>query len=264
MTTRSRNVELRVRLDLFANVLWCKTIPTVPAKHKDVDVVLIRENTEGEYSGMEHEAVPGVVESLKIVTRTNIERIAKFAFDYAKKYNRKKVTAIHKANIMKIADGLFLKVCGEMAGQYDGIEFDNMIIDNASMQMVQKPQQFDVVLMPNLYGNILSNIACGLVGGPGLVSGINLGEKYAVFETGTRNTGTNLVGKDVANPTPFLRAGVDMLYYLGLEKHGQLIYDGIMNALTVQKIHTPDIGGDSHTSEFVRSVCDFVKKDLRT
>lgn len=181
---KSRNVELRRRLDLFANVLHCVSIPTIPTRHKGINIVMIRENTEGEYSGHEHETVHGVVESLKICTREKLERISRFAFDYAIAHNRKKVTAVHKANIQKLADGLFLKVVGEIAEkEYPSITFDSMIVDNASMQLVSRPQQFDIMLMPNLYGNIISNIACGLVGGPGLVSGMNIGDKYAVFET---------------------------------------------------------------------------------
>lgn len=195
---KSRNMELRRQLDLFANVLHCASIPTIPSRHKGIDMIIIRENTEGEYSGLEHTATPGVVESLKIVTRDKIERVSRFAFQYAVKYNRKKVTAVHKANIQKLGDGLFLKVslrfplkldaefqiCKEIAErEYPEIKFDSMIVDNASMQLVAKPQQFDIMLMPNLYGNIISNIACGLVGGPGLVSGVNIGQKYAVFET---------------------------------------------------------------------------------
>ncbi|VDK51564.1 unnamed protein product [Anisakis simplex] len=224
----SRNVELRRRLDLFANVLHCSSIPTIRSKHQNIDIVLIRENTEGEYSGLEHEAVHGVVESIKIITRYNIERIARFAFEYALLNNRKRVTCIHKANIQKLGDGLFLQVCREMASrEYPSIQLDSMIVDNASMQLVSKPQQFDVMLMPNLYGNIISNIACGLVGGPGLVSGINIGCKYAVFETGTRNTGKELAGKDLANPTAFLCAGVDMLRYLHLQQHADLISNAL-------------------------------------
>jgi isocitrate dehydrogenase (NAD+) len=257
---RSRNVELRVRLDLFANVLRCQTIPNVPAKHQNIDIVMIRENTEGEYSGIEHETVPGVVESLKIMTRRNMDRIARFAFEYAVKYNRKKVTAVHKANIMKIGDGLFLEVCKNMAAKYPDIKFDNMIIDNASMQLVSNPHQFDVMLMPNLYGNILSNIGCGIVGGPGLMSGINVGDKYAVFETGSRNTGTSIAGKDIANPMAFLRAGVDMLYYLGLNKHAKLIRDSVVKVISTDKMQTIDIGGSCKTSEIIETV----KNDIRS
>ncbi|KAK0400173.1 hypothetical protein QR680_003387 [Steinernema hermaphroditum] len=249
---KSRNLELRRRLDLYANVLHCVTVPTIPTRHKGIDIVMIRENTEGEYSGLEHETVPGVVESLKIITKEKIERIARFAFQYAIRHNRKKVTAVHKANIQKLGDGLFLKVASEMAkNEYPEIQFESMIVDNASMQLVSRPQQFDIMLMPNLYGNIISNIACGLVGGPGLVSGINVGENYAVFETGTRNTGTSLAGKDVANPTAFIRAGVDMLRYLNYNAHANLISDALFKALTESRIHTPDVGGNARSSELI-------------
>ncbi|KAK5986952.1 Isocitrate dehydrogenase NAD subunit gamma 1 [Trichostrongylus colubriformis] len=259
----SRNVELRRQLDLYANVLHCCTIPSVPSRHSNIDMIIIRENTEGEYSGLEHETTPGIVESLKIVTRTKIERISRFAFQYAKKYDRKKVTAVHKANIQKLGDGLFLKVCKEIAeNEYPEIKFDAMIVDNASMQLVARPQQFDIMLMPNLYGNIISNIACGLVGGPGLVSGMNIGNEYAVFETGTRNTGTSLAGKDAANPTAFIRASADMLRYLGLDHHANLISDSLYRTLVEKRLHTPDIGGTAKTSEVVKSVLEFIEQEM--
>uniref|UniRef100_A0A0K0DBW2 Isocitrate dehydrogenase [NAD] subunit, mitochondrial n=1 Tax=Angiostrongylus cantonensis TaxID=6313 RepID=A0A0K0DBW2_ANGCA len=260
---KSRNVELRRELDLFANVLHCCSIPSVRSRHRDIDMIIIRENTEGEYSGLEHETTPGIVESLKIVTRTKIERISRFAFQYAKKYGRKKITAVHKANIQKLGDGLFLKVCREIAEkEYPEIKFDSMIVDNASMQLVARPQQFDIMLMPNLYGNIISNIACGLVGGPGLVSGMNIGDMYAVFETGTRNTGTSLVGKNVANPTAFIRASADMLRYLGLNQHANLISDSLYRTLVERQVHTPDIGGTANTSEVVESVLDIIGQEI--
>ena len=180
---KSRNVELRLRLNLFANVIHCKSQPGIKARHKDIDLILIRQNTEGEYSCLEHENVKGVVESLKIITRKKSEEIARYAFDYAVTHNRSKVTAVHKANIMKLSDGLFLNTCKEIAKEYPTLQFDNMIIDNCSMQLVSNPNQFDVLLLPNLYGNILTNIACGLVGGPGVTSGKNFGHEFAVFET---------------------------------------------------------------------------------
>lgn len=256
----SRNVELRTKLDLYANILHCVTIPTVPSRHSGIDIVLIRENTEGEYSGLEHETVPGIVESIKIVTREKIERISRMAFEYAKANGRKKVTAVHKANIQKLGDGLFLKVVRDMSEEYKDIKFEAMIVDNASMQLVSKPQQFDVMVMPNLYGNIISNIACGLVGGPGLVSGMNLGDKYAVFETGTRNTGTSLAGKDIANPTAFIRASVDMLRYLGCHYHANIISDALWRALVEQKIHTKDIGGQNTASDVVNATLINIEK----
>uniref|UniRef100_A0AC35FUL5 Isocitrate dehydrogenase [NAD] subunit, mitochondrial n=2 Tax=Panagrolaimus sp. PS1159 TaxID=55785 RepID=A0AC35FUL5_9BILA len=262
---KSRNMEIRRRLDLYANVLHTVTIPTVPSRHKDIDIVMIRENTEGEYSGLEHESAAGVVESLKIVTREKMERISRFAFDYAMKYDRKTVTAVHKANIQKLGDGLFLKIASDIAkNEYPEIKFSAMIVDNASMQLVSRPQQFSggIMLMPNLYGNIISNIACGLVGGPGLVSGMNFGENYAVFETATRNTGTTLAGKDIANPTAFIRASCDMLRYLNYNEYADLISDALFDTLTVQRVHTQDIGGTAKASELVKSLLENIEKSF--
>ncbi|KAF8375609.1 idhg-1 [Pristionchus pacificus] len=259
----SRNMALRRELDLYANVLHCHSIPTIPSRHKDIDMVVIRENTEGEYSGLEHQTIEGVVESLKVTTAENIERICRFAFDYAIKYGRKKVTAVHKANIQKLGDGLFLQMAGDMAKEYSNIEFESMIVDNASMQLVKRPQQFDIMLMPNLYGNIISNIACGLVGGPGLVSGMNFGEKYAVFETGTRNTGSSLAGKDKANPTSFIRASVDMLRYLGYSVHADIISDSLFRVLVEDRLHTPDIGGNSSTSQMIDALFRHMEQEIK-
>uniref|UniRef100_A0AC35TZ88 Iso_dh domain-containing protein n=1 Tax=Rhabditophanes sp. KR3021 TaxID=114890 RepID=A0AC35TZ88_9BILA len=250
--SKSINLELRRRLDLYANVVHCVSVPTIPSRHSGVNVVVVRENTEGEYSGHEHEAVPGVVESLKICTRVKLERICRFAFEYALIHGRKKVTAVHKANIQKVSDGLFLSICTEMAkAEYPQIEFEAMIVDNASMQLVSNPSQFDIMVMPNLYGNILCNIACGIVGGPGLVSGMNIGHKYAVFESGTRNTGMDLIGKNKANPTAFIRAGVDMIRYIGLHAHANIISDALYDTLCIKTLHTEDIGGTTTTSQFV-------------
>lgn len=175
-------MKLRNSLDLYANVVHVKSLPGVKSRHSNIDCIIIREQTEGEYSALEHESIKGVVECLKIVTETKSQRIAKFAFDYATKYNRKKVTAVHKANIMKLGDGLFLKCCEEMAKLYPKIEFERMIVDNCTMQMVSKPQQFDVMVTPNLYGNIVDNLASGLVGGAGVVAGASYSANCVVFE----------------------------------------------------------------------------------
>ncbi|KAI6238816.1 Isocitrate dehydrogenase [NAD] subunit, mitochondrial [Aphelenchoides fujianensis] len=262
----SRNLAIRRRLDLFANVIHCVSVPSVKARHTDLDIVLIRENTEGEYSGLEHETQPGVVESLKIVTRGKIERIARFAFQYARAYGRTKVTAIHKANIQKLGDGLFLKIASKMAAEeFPDIPFETMIVDNASMQLVSKPQQFNggILLTPNLYGNIISNIACGLVGGPGLVSGMNIGEQFAVFETATRNTGSSLVAQNVANPTAFIRASADMLAYLGLKEYSDLISDALFKTLSEDRVHTQDIGGSAQSTDVVESVLKYIEHEMR-
>ncbi|GFY55132.1 isocitrate dehydrogenase subunit gamma, mitochondrial [Trichonephila inaurata madagascariensis] len=260
---KSRNVILRLELDLFVNVLHCKSQPGIKTRHTGIDIILIRQNTEGEYSCLEHESVSGVVESLKIITREKSEEIARFAFDYAVKNNRKKVTAVHKANIMKLADGLFLNTCSDIAKEYPQIEFDNMIIDNCSMQLVSNPHQFDVLLLPNLYGNILNNIACGLVGGPGITSGQNLGHEFAVFETGSRNTGKSIAGKNIANPVAMLNASADLLEYLGLNKHAKIIGDAIYQTVNVDKIHTPDLGGTASTSDVVQNVLKIVQDKTR-
>jgi len=181
--------------DLFANVVWIKSLPNIDSKHKDLSFVIVREQTEGEYAALEHESIKGVVECLKVITADKSRRIAKFAFDYATRHGRKKVTCVHKANIMKIGDGLFLKSCMEIAALYPNIKFEQMIVDNATMQLVSNPQQFDVMVMPNLYGNIISNVAAGLVGGAGLVSGASFSGTLAVFEPGARHTFDQAVGK---------------------------------------------------------------------
>ncbi|XP_065828259.1 isocitrate dehydrogenase [NAD] subunit gamma, mitochondrial-like [Oscarella lobularis] len=252
--SRSLNVHMRVDLDLFANVVHCQTLPGIKARHSDVDIIVIRENTEGEYSGLEHESVPGVVESLKIVTRNKSERIAKFAFDYATRHGRKKVTAIHKANIMKLADGMFLDCCERIAALYPKIEFNNMIVDNTCMQLVSNPHQFDVMVMPNLYGNIVGNLCVGLVGGAGVVSGKNLGHQHAIFEQGARHKAGDIAGQNKANPTGMLLAAADMLDHLGLTPHGSLIAASVKAVIAKGEVKTADMGGNATTGEYVQAV----------
>ncbi|XP_037578485.1 isocitrate dehydrogenase [NAD] subunit gamma, mitochondrial-like [Dermacentor silvarum] len=261
--SKSRNVELRLRLKLFVNVVHCKSQLGIPTRHNNIDIVLIRQNTEGEYSCAEHESVPGVVESLKLITRNKSEEIARYGFEFARQNGRKKITAVHKANIMKLSDGLFLKCCTEVSKDYPEIEFDNMIIDNCSMQLVSNPSQFDVLLLPNLYGNILTNIACGLVGGPGITSGRNYGHDYAVFETGTRNTGKSIAGKNIANPLAMMNASVDLLDHLGLKDHATVIRQAIDKTLNVDKIHTPDLGGQASTRDVVNNIIKDVQETTR-
>ncbi|KAG9269557.1 isocitrate dehydrogenase NAD subunit gamma, mitochondrial [Astyanax mexicanus] len=257
---KSRNNLLRTSLDLYANVMHCQTLPGVQTRHKDIDIIIIRENTEGEYSSLEHENVPGVVESLKIITRVNSLRIAEYAFKLAREKGRRRVTAVHKANIMKLGDGLFLQCCKEVAAGYPDIAFDNMIVDNTTMQLVSKPQQFDVMVMPNLYGNVVSNVCAGLVGGPGLVPGANYGKNYAVFETATRNTGKSIANKNVANPTATLLASCLMLDHLGLVDYASMIRKAIFKTLSETRLHTADIGGLATTSEVVQSIMREVQK----
>ncbi|XP_055044819.2 isocitrate dehydrogenase [NAD] subunit gamma, mitochondrial [Misgurnus anguillicaudatus] len=251
---KSRNNLLRTSLDLYANVMHCQSLPGVQTRHQNIDIIIIRENTEGEYSSLEHESVPGVVESLKIITRNNSLRIADYAFKMAREKGRRKVTAVHKANIMKLGDGLFLQCCKEVASGYPDIQFDTMIVDNTTMQLVAKPQQFDVMLMPNLYGNVVSNVCAGLVGGPGLVPGANYGRDYAVFETGTRNTGKSIANRNIANPTAMLLASCLMLDHLELHAFANMIRGSILTTMNETGLHTPDIGGQGTTLDVVQSI----------
>lgn len=255
----SRNARLRMDLDLFANVLHIKSYPSVRSVYNDVDVIIIRQNTQGEYSMMEHESVPGVVESMKVVTRDGTTRLARYALEYARAHGRKKLTIVHKANIMKLADGLFLQTCREVAKDYPDIEVNDMIVDNTCMQMVSKPQQFDVVILPNLYGTVVSNVACGLVGGPGLTSGRNYGDHFAVFEPGTRNTGTAVAGRNIANPTAMLNASCDLLDHLGLKDHSNIIRGALVKTLTEDKVHTSDLGGQATTIEVIQNVVNNIR-----
>ncbi|OTB05890.1 hypothetical protein M426DRAFT_319284 [Hypoxylon sp. CI-4A] len=253
---QSFNVAMRQELDIYASISLIKNIPGYNTRHKDVDLCIIRENTEGEYSGLEHQSVPGVVESLKIITRAKSERIAKFAFSFALANNRKKVTCIHKANIMKLADGLFRSTFQKTAAEYPTLETNDMIVDNASMQCVSRPQQFDVMVMPNLYGGILSNIGAALVGGPGIVPGCNMGRDVAVFEPGCRHVGLDIKGKDQANPTALLLSGSMLLRHLGLDDHANRISKAVYGVISEGKYRTRDMGGEATTHEFTRAILD--------
>jgi len=259
---KSRNVEMRNALDLFVNVLHCKSIDGIETRHKNIDIVVCRQNTEGEYAMLEHENVPGVVESLKIVTAANTERLCRYAFEYARQHGRKKVTVVHKANIMKLTDGLFLATGQKVAKDYPDIECNHMIIDNCCMQLVSNPWQFDVMVLTNLYGTIVSNLVCGLIGGPGVTAGSNYGPEYAIFEPGTRNTGTGLVGKNVANPSAMLKASVDLLKYLELNEHAGLIEKAIIKTLSQDKVHTADLGGEATSTDVVQNVISQIKRQL--
>ncbi|XP_046394263.1 isocitrate dehydrogenase [NAD] subunit gamma, mitochondrial-like [Ischnura elegans] len=256
----SRNVVLRSSLDLFVSVLHCKSYPGVVCRHKGIDVVVIRQNTDGEYSMLEHESVPGVVESLKIITTENAERVARYAFEYAKDHGRRKVTTVHKANIMKLSDGLFLETSRRVAKDYPEIDHNDMIVDNCSMQLVMNPHQFDVMNTTNLYGAIVSNILCGLVGGAGLISGINYGGHSAVFEPGTRTTASRIAGKNIANPAAMLNASADMLKHLGYNQHASNIKKAIELTINEDRIHTPDLGGTYSSEEVVHNVMRRIEK----
>ncbi|MCC7497363.1 MAG: isocitrate dehydrogenase (NAD(+)) [Bryobacterales bacterium] len=252
---QSVNVALRRRLDLFANIRPIRQLPGLKTRYQDVhiDMVLFRENTEDLYSGIEHEVVKDVVTSLKVITRTASTRIARYAFDYTRAQGRKKVIAVHKANIMKLGDGLFLNCCREVAAQYPEIEYKELIVDNASMQMVIRPQQFDVLVMPNLYGDIVSDLAAGLVGGLGIVPGANIGQDHAVFEA-VHGSAPDIAGKNLANPTALILSAVSMLEYLGEKQTAQRIRQAVETVYREGKALTGDVGGGAKTTEFTDAV----------
>ncbi len=250
---RSVNVALRKTLDLYANLRPVKNLPGLKSRFENVDLVIVRENTEDLYSGLEHEVVPGVVESLKIITERASTRIARFAFEYAKKEGRKKIHAIHKANIMKLSDGLFLKSVRAVAAQYPEIEYKELIVDNACMQAVLNPQQFDVLLLPNLYGDVMSDLAAGLVGGLGVVPSGNIGDHGALFEA-VHGTAPDIAGQGLANPTALLLSAVLMLDYLGERSAARHIEAAIEKVYSEGKHTTKDVGGPAGTEQFTTAV----------
>jgi isocitrate dehydrogenase (NAD+) len=252
---QSVNVALRKTLDLFANVRPVKTLPGVKTRFQDVqiDMVIFRENTEDLYSGLEHEIVKDVVTSLKVITRTASERIARYAFHYARKNGRKTVAAIHKANIMKLADGLFLRCCRETAKQFPEIQYKELIVDNASMQLVMRPETFDILLLPNLYGDIVSDLAAGLVGGLGIVPGANMGETHAVFEA-VHGSAPDIAGQGKANPTALMLSAVMMLTHLGENAAAHKMQSAIELIYREGRFLTGDVGGTASTGEFADAV----------
>jgi len=249
----SVNVALRKALDLYANLRPVKNLPGVKSRVDNVDVVIVRENTEDLYSGLEHEVVPGVVESLKIITEKASTRIARFAFDYAKHNGRKKIHAIHKANIMKLSDGLFLRSVRAVAQHYPEIEYKELIVDNACMQIVINPEQFDMLLLPNLYGDIVSDLGAGLVGGLGVVPGANIGDDCAMFEA-VHGTAPDIAGKGLANPTALLLSAILMLDYLGERSAARRIEAALESVYREAKHLTRDLGGKAGTDEFTEAV----------
>ncbi|CAN1276096.1 Isocitrate dehydrogenase [NAD] regulatory subunit 1, mitochondrial, partial [Linum perenne] len=253
----SLNVLLRKELDLYASLVNCRNMPGLPIRHEKVDIVVVRENTEGEYAGLEHEVVPGVVESLKVITKHCSERIAEYAFEYAYLNNRKKVTAVHKANIMKLADGLFLESCREVAQRYPAIAYNEIIVDNCCMQLVSKPEQFDVMVTPNLYGNLVANTAAGIAGGTGFMPGGNVGADHAVFEQGASagNTGNDkIVSNKMANPVALLLSSAMMLRHLQFPSFADRLETAVGKMIFEGKYLTKDLGGDSSTQEVVDAV----------
>jgi isocitrate dehydrogenase (NAD+) len=249
---QSVNVRLRKALDLYANMRPVESLPGVPSRYDDVDLVVVRENTEGLYSGIEHVVIPGVVESLKIMTRPACERISRFAFEYARKRNRTRVTAVHKANIMKLADGLFLDAFYDVAKSYPDIEATDAIVDATCMRLVMDPNQFDVVVMENLYGDILSDLCSGLVGGLGVTPGANIGDTVAVFEA-VHGSAPDIAGMNLANPTALLISSVLMLRHLDKDDVADRVIGAICRTLE-EGIKTRDVGGQASTSEYTEAV----------
>lgn len=252
---KSVNVALRKEFDLFANVRPVKTIPGIKTRYMDVkiDMVIFRENTEDLYAGLEHEVVLDVVTSLKVITRTASMRIAKEAFKFARYTGRKKITAVHKANIMKLSDGLFLRCCREAAAGYPEIQYNELIVDNTSMQLVMRPETFDVLLMPNLYGDIVSDLAAGLVGGLGIVPGANIGESHAVFEA-VHGSAPDIAGKGIANPTAVMMSAVLMLIHLGEREAADRMQKAIEAVYRTGEHFPRDVGGTATTAEFTDAV----------
>ena len=262
---QSINVALRKKLGLYVNFRPVRMLPGLQTRFRDlpIDLIIFRENTEDLYSGLEHEVVPDVVESLKIITRKASSRIARATFEYASRFGRKKVTAIHKANIMKLSDGLFLKCCREMAAQFPAVAYNELIVDNACMQLVMRPETFDLLVLPNLYGDIVSDLAAGLVGGLGIVPGANIGDQHAVFEA-VHGTAPDIAGKSLANPTALMQSAALMLAHIGEGEASRRLQGAIEAVYAERRSLTGDVGGKASTVEFtdavVRQICTSEKR----
>jgi isocitrate dehydrogenase (NAD+) len=251
----SVNVGLRKALDLFANLRPVWNLPSIKSRYENVDLVIVRENTEDLYSGLEHVVVPGVIESLKIITAHASTRIARFAFEYARRHGRKRVTAIHKANIMKLGDGMFLDSVRAVARNYPEIVCDDRIVDAVCMHLVMKPEQFDVLVLPNLYGDIVSDLCAGLVGGLGVVPAANLGEEgVGVFEA-VHGSAPDIAGRNVANPLALLLSAVLMLRHINEDARADAVMRAVTTVLTEGRVRTADLGGSSTTTEFADAIC---------
>jgi isocitrate dehydrogenase (NAD+) len=250
----SVNVGLRKALDLYANLRPVRNLPGVQSRYTDVDLIIVRENTEDLYAGLEHEVIPGVVESIKIITERASSNIARFAFEFARRYGRKRVTAIHKANIMKLSDGLFLDSSRKVARDYTDITYDERIVDAACMQLVMSPEKLDVLLLPNLYGDIVSDLCAGLVGGLGVVPGANHGTEIAVFEA-VHGSAPDIALKNLANPTALLLSALMMLDHIGERETSARIRAALDKVLTDGMVRTHDLGGTATTTAFTEAVC---------
>jgi isocitrate dehydrogenase (NAD+) len=252
---RSVNVALRKELDLYACLRPAKSLVGVRSRFEDIDLVIVRENTEDLYAGVEHMVGEDAAESIKIITRRGSERIVRFAFEYARAHGRRKVTAVHKANIMKCTDGLFLRVAGEVAGQYPDVDFEERIVDNMCMQLVQKPELYDVLVLPNLYGDIVSDLCAGLVGGLGVAPGANIGDEAAVFEP-VHGSSPKYAGQDKVDPTAILRSGVLMLDHLGEEVAARRMEAAIAAVIAEGREVTYDLGGSAGTQAMAAAIAD--------
>ncbi|HEY0377337.1 MAG TPA: isocitrate dehydrogenase (NAD(+)) [Pyrinomonadaceae bacterium] len=255
----SVNVGLRKALDLYANLRPVRALPNVPSRYPELDLVVVRENTESLYAGLEHVVVPGVVESLKIITEKASTRIARYAFEYARREGRKKVTCVHKANIMKLSDGLFLECFRKVSADYPEVEAEDKIVDNACMQLVMRPEQFDIMLLENLYGDIVSDLCAGLVGGLGLVPGANIGELGAVFEA-VHGSAPDIAGQGIANPTALLQSSILMLRYLNEREVADRVEKAMLKVFREGQVRTRDIGGQAKTDEFATAVINAMDK----
>jgi isocitrate dehydrogenase (NAD+) len=251
----SLNLTLRRVFNLYANVRPCRSIEGYKTPFGAVDTVLIRENTEGEYSGIEHEIVPGVVQSIKLITRNASERVARYAFEYAVSVKRPKVICVHKAAIMKASDGMFLDACKTVAKDFPQIQFGELSLDNACLNIVLNPPNYSdcVMVMPNLYGDILSDMGAGMIGGLGLTPSGNIGEDASIFES-VHGTAPDIAGKDLANPTALLLSGIMMLRHMGLPSHASRIESAVLNVIRDRKVLTGDLGGKAKNSEFTAEV----------
>ena len=250
---RSLNLALRKEFNLYANVRPCRSLDGYKTLYENVDVVTIRENTEGEYSGIEHEIVTGVVQSIKLITEAASSRVANFAFEYAKSQGRKKVTAVHKANIMRMSDGLFIKCCREAAERHTEIRYEEKYLDTVCLNMVQDPSMYDVLVMPNLYGDILSDLCAGLIGGLGLTPSGNIGTGGAIFEA-VHGTAPDIAGQDKANPTALLLSGVMMLRYLDMGGHAQKVEQAAYDVIREGTTLTGDLGGSASCTQFTDAI----------
>ena len=256
----SINVALRKKFELYANFRPIRNLPHIPTRYPDVDLIIVRENTEGLYSGIEHEVVPGVVESLKIITEKASTRISRFAFEYARKNKRKRIHAIHKANIMKLSDGLFLRCSRNVSKEYPEITYGEHIVDNTCMQLVMNPYQYDMLLMENLYGDIISDLCAAFVGGLGFVPGANIGDHCAIFEA-VHGSAPDIAGKNIANPTAVIRSALLMLRHLGEYEAATKIRNALEKVYRTREKLTRDVGGKAGTSEFADSIIEFMESE---